>query len=205
MAQIPIAKRLAAYQLTEQDVQLTNLRLERDQIQNLSRQDPDLGNRLIQLKPKTLQDLKDWIGVTDAAFGDLKLPSVPAPTPKLKALGKEITPEEDAVLSASAWQFVFRHSGAIGPDVIPILDDWLQRTSPTIHFFQANDIHLSAGAQLVVAPDVFVIFAGHITIDETATILIQGFAIKIDCASFTSVSPFGSLPAFVTSPRAKQL
>ena len=103
-----------------------------------------------------------------------------------QARGHKITPEEHVALAASAFQFVFRHSGTVSSDHIPIVNDWLQRTKPTIHFFPANDIHLAPGAQLIVAPDVFVIFANQITLEETATIVIQGKVIKIDCVGFTS-------------------
>jgi hypothetical protein len=196
MAQIPIGTRLAAYGLTEQQVQLADLRLERNQVLVVSRQDPTLGNRLIQLQPPTVQQAKEWIGVPDAALGHLQAPAVAAPLPAIGKLGEVINPGEHAVLTTLAQHFVFRHSEAISPTLVPILNDWLQRVGHTIHFFAANDIHISAGARLVVAPDVFVIFARYITIEETATIVIQGNAAKIDCAGLTATSPILNLPHF---------
>jgi hypothetical protein len=170
---------LASYRLTEEQVQLADLRLERNQRQTLSLQNLSLSQSVIRLQPQTVQDLKDWIGVSDAALS----------SPQVGSMAASYPPVIETVASA-ARNFVFGLSSEINSIYITRLNDWILDNRVVISFFPFNDIYLSAGSQLVVT-DNAVLFARYITVVDTAQIVLQGTATKIDCAGFKSVpNPF---------------
>src|SRR5260221_13951820 len=99
MAQISVATRLAAYGLTEDQVKLSNLRLENNQTRVVSYS--TMPDQVIQLQPQTVHQLKSWVGVPDAAFAHLSPPSIPAPAIHLRKVDEGTTTEEHAALSAA--------------------------------------------------------------------------------------------------------
>jgi len=193
MPQTTLAARLAVYGLSEKKVSLSDLRLERNEVRYLSGVDVNLSKQVVRLKPKTIHDLKSWIGVPDEAISQVASPSVQIVQPRAKFSGNVKSVSNHPVFAASAKYFVFRDSRSINSRLVPILSKWIQEITPLIHMFLANDIHLSSGSQLVVTPDILLIFARNITIEPNASIRVQGTEMKIDCAKLVGVSPFINL------------
>jgi hypothetical protein len=186
MPEVPITERLAPYRLAQNQLQMQDIRLEPNQQLMISRQNPQVSGRMVYLQPNSIADLKAWIGIPDQAFTALRRPEEPAPSIVFSGLPTELSASENASLYLAARSAVFGPSHTISPTIASTLSDWIRRLGPRIPFFPANDIYLAAGSQMVIGPDVWVLFARHITVQETARIIVQGTSTKIDCASFRS-------------------
>lgn len=185
MPEVAIAERLKLYGLTEQQVQLQDLHVAEGQRQVLTGDDPQLHSHAVQLRPQSVEQLKSWIGVPDEAIGHLRTQDTGvAPAAVFHPLPNELTASDHSALHSMAHNFVFGNSSAVG--ISPhSLSEWLTNIGTVINQYLFRDIEVAANAQLVIAPDVFVLFARYITVHPTGRILLRGTATRIDCAGFT--------------------
>lgn len=188
-AEIPT--RIATYGLTTGQVQplWTDLTVPDGKKVRLSRHsDTDVASHAKQLSPKTVADLKRIISVPDppvsaAAPRILKRPRVITST-----LSPQITAEQHAALWGSAYNAIFGgKSGAVSISEIASVNKWLAVVNPRIWIWLYQDITVGENAQLVLAPDVSILFANDIVIEQGGQIICQGSIIKFDCASLTGV------------------
>ena len=185
MPEVAIADRLKLYGLTEQQVQLEDLHVAEGQRQVLTGDDPQLRKHVVQLRPQSVEQLKSWIGVPDEAITHLRaLDTGNAPVAVFHPLPEELTASDHSALHTLARNFVFGNSAAVG--ISPqSLSEWVSRIGAIINQYVFRDIEVAANAQLIVAPDVFVLFARYITVHPTGKILVRGTSTRIDCAGFT--------------------
>lgn len=185
MPEVAIADRLKVYGLSEQQVQLQDFRVAEGQRQVLTGDDPQLRTHVVQLRPQSVEQLKSWIGVPDEALTHLRpVASGDAPARVFHPLPEELTADDHSALHIATRNFVFGNSATVGVSA-PSLSEWVTRIGALLNQYLFRDIEVAANAQLIIAPDVFVLFARYITVHPTGKILVRGTSTRIDCAGFT--------------------
>jgi hypothetical protein len=185
---VSLATRLKPYGLAAAKVQLTNnLEVPANQTVVLDAADQKLAQQLTRLTPKTIDDLKAWIGVPDAVFAH---PATPVPPPTtILPVHDAYTPEQSTTLHAAARAYIFGNSAAVSPKQTPALNAWLGSIAGLISIITFQDIHVAAGATLVVNPSITVLFARYITIDRGGVIQIKCTYGGINCAGIKGAVP----------------
>src|ERR1035437_8899233 len=110
---VSVATRLKPFGLAAAELQLTkDLEVPVNQTVVLDASDQKLARQLTQLTPKTINDLKAWIGVPDAAFAH---PAAPVARPPMTVLPvhEAYTPEQSKTLHAVARDYIFGNSAAV--------------------------------------------------------------------------------------------
>ena len=150
-APVSVATRLKPFGLAAAKLQLTNnLEVPVNQTVVLDAADRKLAKQLTQLTPKTIDDLKAWMGVPDAAFAH---PAAPVAHPMaVLPVHDAYVPEQSKTLHALARAYIFGDSRAVSRAQIPALNAWLVSIAGSIIIILYQDIHVAAGATLVVNP-----------------------------------------------------
>jgi hypothetical protein len=174
-----LATRLRVYGIDAKRMDLPNLEVRANQ-EVLLDTDRKLGKQVV-LSPKTIDEVKRWIGVPDAAFAVDEATCGNPPRPIIPASDK-VTPEQSASLYKLARSYIYSHSSTVSKEQRPALDAWLRGIGSRIAIGLFHDIHVAAGGQLVVHPSILVLFAHHITIDPGGMIVLKSTQSKIDCA-----------------------
>lgn len=187
-AAVSLAARLKPFGLNASKLHLTSdLEVPANQTVVLDAADQKLARQLTVLTPKTIDDLKEWIGVPDAAFAAPAAPMMRSLT--VLPVHDAYTPEQNVTLHAMARDYIFGHSAAVTPAQIPALNAWLQSIAGSIRIVTFQDIHVGAGARLVVSPSIAVLFARYITIDQGGVIQIRCTHGGINCAGIKGAAP----------------
>jgi hypothetical protein len=201
-APAPVAARLKTFGLSAAKLQLTNnLEVPMNQTVTLDASDQKLAAQLARATPKTIDDLKTWLGVPDAAFTQAAAP-VARPMAVLP-VHEAYTPDQSAALYGVARAYIFGNSAAVSQAQIPALNAWLASIAGSISIITFQDIHVAAGARLVVNPSITVLFARYITIDQGGVIQVRCTHGGINCAGIKGASPrviplpIGPLPNFL--------
>jgi len=185
---VSAAARLKPFGLVATKVPLTNnLEVPVNQTVTLDAADQKLAKQVTRLTPKTIDDVKAWVGVPDAAFAH---PVTPITTPStVLPVHDAYTPDQTATLYAVARNYIFGHSSAVSPAQIPALNSWLKSIAGSINIILFQDIHVAANAKLVVNPSIAILFARYITIDQGGVIQIKCTHGSINCARITGAAP----------------
>jgi hypothetical protein len=185
---VSVATRLKPFGLSAAKLQLSNdLEVPVNQTVVLSASDKKLAAQVTRLTPKTIGDLKTWIGVPDSVFAH---PAVPAPPPMaVLPVHTAYTPDQSKTLHVVARNYIFGNSGAVSPAQVPALNAWLGSIAGSISIITYQDIHVAAGATLVVDPSITVLFARYITIDQGGVIQIKCSYGGINCAGIKGAAP----------------
>jgi hypothetical protein len=188
MAEVAIADRLAKYGLSERAVDLADLTVGRDQHVVIARDNPFFADRIHQLRPETIDDLKQWIGTPEGSC--CSDPSVHGrgllpPAVVSSALGEERSVDEHRAMNSLAGSFVFGHADAVPATHVSAINDWLSVIKARINISLFQDIYVSAGSTMSLAPSIHVLFARYITVENTGRIVLgSGSTTSIDCAGF---------------------
>jgi hypothetical protein len=138
-----------------------------------------------RLYPKTIDDVKRWIGVPDTIGAKRSCGcSLPAGIPGLES-GSELRKQDDRVLRSAyalADEYVHGDSRRVAA-YKPILDMLVERSWINI-FALRQDIDIYKGAVFEVGSDIKVLWAAHIRIWKGGLLKVTGNA-KIDCLSIT--------------------
>lgn len=200
MPQVPLATRLQFYGVNSADQKPADLQVPANQEMVLNANDPKLSRQVVKLVPKTIDDLKKWIGTPNAGFAHVqaatastlarpalansnRLATLAQLHPVLQAVlpvHNKYTPSEDIALRQLAAAYVFGHSETVNAAQLPALNKWISVIDPHLILIIFNDIHVASGATLVVNHNV--LFANHITIDKGGKIQMKITKSKIDCA-----------------------
>jgi hypothetical protein len=92
-------------------------------------------------------------------------------------------------LYSVARNYIFGNSAAVGQAQVPALNAWLKSIAGSISIITFMDIHVSAGARLVVNPSITVLFARYITIDQGGVIQVKCTHGGINCAGIKGAAP----------------
>jgi hypothetical protein len=140
---------------------------------------------LVRLQPKTIDDVKRWIGVPDALGAkrscSCKLPSA-IPGVASAAELRQLNPNARRALNDLAYEYVHGDSRRVAA-YKPMLDYLVDRSWIHIVLIR-NDIDIHSGAVLTVGASIKVLWAGHIRIWKGGLLKITGDT-KIDCLSIT--------------------
>ena len=168
MPQVPLATRLGVYGISPTAVQLTDLDVPAGQQVVLRADDAKLSRQTVKLVPKSIDDVKRWVGIPDAAFS---LPSQPHLQPVLRTalpvstnqptlthlqpvlepimpVHEQYTPAEDATLRNLAASYVYGHTATVNAAQLPALNKWISVIAPFIPIILWNDIHVNAGCNV---------------------------------------------------------
>jgi len=200
MPQVPLATRLQVYGISPAAVQLTDLDVPSGQQVILKSDDAKLSKQTVKLVPKSIDDVKRWVGIADSAFS---LPSQPHLQPVLRTalpvstnqptlthlqpvlepimpVHEQYTSAEDSTLRNLAASYVYGHTATVSAAQLPALNKWISVIAPYIPITLWNDIHVAAGATLVVYYSI--LFARYITIDHGGKIQMKITRSLINCA-----------------------
>jgi hypothetical protein len=187
---LDIATRLSSYGLSHAEVgpALTNLTVPHGQKMRLTRADPNMASHVKHLAPTRVADLRRIMGAPDPAVARPR-PAANVRNPVLvsSVLSPQLTAVEWSSLWRSAHNVVFGNMASVNPSQIATINQWLTAVNPAIFVHLYQDITVEMNAQLILAPDVSVLFANHILIQKGGQIICQGARIKFDCASLTGV------------------
>jgi len=189
---VSVAARLKPFGLVAAKLSLTNdLEVPANQTVVLDASDQKLSKQLSRLTPKTIDDVKAWIGVPDAAVAR---PYAPVARPMtVLAVHDTYPPEQSAAFHGVARDYIFGHSASVPPAQLPALNAWLTSAAGLLNMILFQDIHVAAGAKLVINPSIAILFARYITIDHGGVIQIRCTHGAIHCAGIkgapTLISP----------------
>lgn len=178
MPNIAIETRLKNFNLSSTTIQLANLEVQANQTLVLDTKDPKYSKNLSFLEPKSIDDIKRWIGIPDQAFATVPVTSSRSPVVIHRTISPDSSirsgivipstarfhPDQVATLQIMARNYIFGHSSTVSVEQVPALNEWLKAQQIKIPIFVFNDIHVAAGAVLNVKSKV--LFANHITIDK---------------------------------------
>lgn len=178
MPQITIEQRLKEFNLSAATVKPANLEVGENKTVVLDANDPKIHAHVAFLEPKSIDDIKRWIGIPDHAFAHA--PAAPAvPNVVLHRTVRPLasfhpgivippqehfSPHQVATLQTLARDYIFGHSAAVSPAQTPALNKWVLVQKIKLPIFIFNDIHVAAGAVLNIKGKI--LFANHITIDK---------------------------------------
>ena len=181
MPNVTVAERMKVYGLDASSMQMPNVTVEARKEFVLKADDPKYRGQVKKLVPKSLDDVKRWIGVSDKAFKRVsKIKEV-----TLVPIRARYSAVESSNLRKVAHQYVYGSTKSVSAAQISAMKDWFAKLNPGIIVIAVADIHVGAGATLVVDPSVPILFANHITIDPGGKILMRATSSKIDCAGIT--------------------
>jgi hypothetical protein len=187
MAEVSIADRLAKYGLSERAADLTDLKVGQEQHVMVARDNPFFADRIHQLRPESIDDLKQWIGTPEGSCcsDSTHIPGLLPPALVSSALSDERTVDEHRTMNSLAGAYVFGHADSVAPTHLSAVNDWLSVVKARITISLFQDIYVSAGSTMSLAPSVHVLFARYITVENTGRIVLgNGSTTSIDCAGF---------------------
>ncbi len=178
MPQQTIETRLKNFNIDPSQIKLTDLDVAANQTMLLTSTDPVHHDSIAFLEPKSITDIKRWIGIPDQAFAQgHNVPSVGPvvmhPTIRPSIVGRSgivipplpaFHPDQVATIKNMARDFIYGHSANVSAAQIPALNKWLDLQKIRIPIFIFRDIHVASGAVLNVKGKI--LFANHITIDK---------------------------------------
>lgn len=182
MPKIALETRLKELNLSATRIKPADLEVPANKTVVLSASDASLKKNLAYLEPKTINDLKRWIGIPDQAFAHVpaaatshrvvlhsseRVDAISAAAINAAILiqpSEVFQPNQIVALQGFARDYLFGHSASISPQQIPALDAWVLQQKIKIPILLFRDIHVAAGAVLDVKTKV--LFANNITIDR---------------------------------------
>src|ERR1035437_1021524 len=183
-----VATRLKTFGLSAAKLQLTNdLEVPTNQTVTLDAADQKLSKQLSRLTPNSIDDLKEWLGVPDAAFAH-SAAAITRPI-AIMPVHEAYTPDQSATLYSVARDYVFGNSSAVSKSQVPALNAWLKSIAGAVSIITFQDIHVAAGPRLVVNPSITVLFARYITIDQGGVIQVRCTHGAINCAGIKGAAP----------------
>jgi hypothetical protein len=159
-----------------------------------------LKDHIKYLEPKSLDDVKKWLGNPDDALAKPNIgirtiasaraiaPSRLVSTTMLPTAILPVQPtytqqeSDDLHLLASA--YVYGHSATVDAKQLPALNAWIIAQKVKLPIFVFNNINVAAGATLHV--NIAALFANYITVENTGKIKLRGGSkTSIHAAGFT--------------------
>jgi hypothetical protein len=143
------------------------------------------GAGLVRLQPKTIDDVKRWIGVPDTLGARRKCCAEPAAAvPGVTSAGelRKLDMQERRAVHDLADEYVNGDSRRVA-SYGPLLNHLVDRAVIT-GIFLRQDIDIHKGAVLEIGKDVKVLFARHIRIYRGGLLKLTG-STKIDCVTIT--------------------
>jgi hypothetical protein len=196
MAQVAIGTRLASYGLAEATTPLEDLQVTGTTTYALSASNQAAAKRMHVLRPSSLDDLKKWIGLPSTAAAPTHVSSIASVLPRnaianvnaavdlRKALPATLTRDHVDALYAAAHQYVMTNNHGLEATAVGNVNKWLVALKPQIIVWLYRDIHVAAGAKLLLNTSHSVLFARHIEVEKTGQIQVKAAITKIDCAGF---------------------
>jgi hypothetical protein len=194
------AARLKLFGLSAANVQTSNnLEVPDGQTVVLDAADKRYAKQVAQLRPKSIDDLKAWFGVPDAAFVTPAAAMAAQPGTVIP-VHDAYTPAQTTGLYSLARSYVFGHSASVNRAQLPALNQWLTSIASVINTILFQDIHVAVNATLVVNASITVLFARYITIDQGGLIKIKCSYGGINCAGIK-----GYVPPYIPAPGVVRL
>lgn len=198
-----VAKHLAPFRVSVEEVDWKTLEVPAQQERTLAAEDPALQNQMRKLRPQSLDDVRNWVGVPQRVFSRREIPGIgPAPairpSPTLTAripstLLHSISPTarledlaapQKSALFGAAKNLVFgqvRGAELDTPLYRAAINLVLNRVLP-IFFFP--DILVGPGATLNIAPSVAIVLAYRIRVWRGGRIVTPKFSyVSFHCYS----------------------
>jgi hypothetical protein len=192
-----LASRLAVYGLEKRRDHLPDLRIEDDQTVELDARDDAFSRHHVSLRPRTLHDLKRWIGIPDDAVrvvqsvdsegvvSETRLPLACAP----HIAQPPILPDNPAIQN-HLHRFLFGHSDEVDVQHMNLLEAYLHESPISISLFALQDIYVGKRSRLVISAKTQVLFARYITIETTGVLELKAPYARIDCAGIRRLPPW---------------
>jgi hypothetical protein len=204
-----LRSRLEAYGLADREPHCVDITVEAGQELVLSSRDHEARERIVHLRPKTAHDLKRWIGVPEHAVRT----SSSATAVSHSASHAESDPcsvfvprarfgPDDHDMQTHLSTFLFRNAAAATTEELTALERYIGRAAIGVSVFLANDIHVAAGARLIVDGKIQVLFARYITVADNGHLAMNSSVARIDCAGMARHSRFRPVTTAVTSAAA---
>lgn len=178
MPKIAIQTRLQALNLVESKIRPTNLDVAAKQTVVLDVKDPKLSAHVDYLEPKSIDDLKRWIGAPDSAFAHTGPAVSPLPIVLHSSVARNADlanhiviqptgtfhPVQVEALQTLTKNYLYGNSTLVSKAQIPAMNEWVLAQKIKIPIFIFADIHVASGAVLVLKNRA--LFANYITIDK---------------------------------------
>jgi hypothetical protein len=126
------------------------------------------------LKPRSINDLKRWIGAPDGAFGHDQPRFGPAPRVDVERLKGEPTQEVATALRAIAREYIHGNARAVAQYEPTLTRYLLSREAIAISIFFFNVVTINAGATLEIGRGSNVFACDELRIHRDGTLLVVG-------------------------------
>lgn len=141
---------------------------------------------IVELQPNSVSEMKTWIGVDDESAPAVHLDDLPSRRPSIDELvpvmGSNTAEEDDPrdVVSTALSNHLYCDSRTC-PGWGGVLDEAVEASEFILPLVPLKSIHINSGGTLDVGPDVSVLFADMISIENGGQLLYDG-GLKIDSA-----------------------
>lgn len=200
MPKIALATRLKDFHLDIGSSDPADLDVPANQDLVLDSSNAKFKANLKYLEPKSLDDVKKWLGNPDDALAKPSIgvrtiatarsiaPSRAIATTLLPSAIFSVQPsytqQESDDLHLLAGAYVYGHSSSVDAKQLPALNAWIAIQKVRIPVFVFNNINVAAGATLHV--NISALFANYITVENTGRIKLRGGSkTSIHAAGFT--------------------
>lgn len=157
---------------------------------SLTLSEPPAGTKkpgYVSLSPKTIDDVKRWLGVPDSVGKRRTLAPLAKSTLSVLAAPAKLTEESLPALRAAAYQYIYgdstalsQHTGALSQ--VLQLERVKSSLTGIAGIFLLQDVDVLPNAELKIAAGIKVFYANNVRIWKGGKITILGH-VKIDCAS----------------------
>jgi hypothetical protein len=213
---VSLQTRLALYGLERRQDRLADLRIESGQTVELDAADPSFAEHHARLKPRSLQDLKRWIGIPDDAVQVVQREEDGVRTERREPIccaphvAQPAILPENPDMQNNLHRYLFGHSSSIEDHHLRSMETFLSSESIAISIYVLRDIYIAKGARLVVPEKCQVLFARYITVETTGLLDLKATFARIDCAGMRRLPPFlvdridrsAAYPAATAIPRS---
>jgi len=204
MPTLTLAERLKSFNLDIGTANPSDINVPANQDLVLDASNAKFQANLKYLEPKSLDDVKKWLGNPDEVLakppaGVRTIASARSIAPS-RAIAATMLPsaiipvqpsytqQESNDLHLLASAYVYGHSSSIDAKQLPALNAWITKLNVRIPVLVFNNINVAAGATLHV--NISALFANYITVENTGRIKLRGGSkTSIHAAGFTGKGP----------------
>lgn len=186
---VSLSTRLSRYGLEEMESELKDLHVNKGEV-ILDPSDKHHAKRTRRLKVHSVDDLKQWMGVPRGAIRHTDS----APSHENDSLSTNnclfqpfpTLPEFDAELSAHLVAYMLhptpKYLSAGDRQIVSRINERIRESGIAISIFLALDIHIEENTTLIVGPNVQILFANSIVMENNSALRMESFGSHIDCA-----------------------
>jgi len=190
---VSLPQRLSLYGVEKADVGLNDLVVKPSHETVLALDGARRQKNVITLHPKSVHDLKRWLGVPNDAVSQPCAGTGRSETPALSRAGPVFIAQppidkKNPEMRTNLFCFLMRDSSGATKLEVSALNKYLKDGKIAVSVFFFQDIYVFAKSRLIIGEKVQALFARHVYVEAGGVIDFQGPLARLDCAGVKRLS-----------------